>query len=125
MSLREIPVGRAVLAAVAGAVVLAGCQAQRPPTVVHMRVPVVAAAPGRVAPTNVLGGIIVPFQNVAMQTTLTEPTLAVNVQAGDHVSKGQVLAVLDTRDLEATLHADLSTAASDHAKWQGSYLQAG
>jgi len=125
MTLREILVGRTLVVLAAGAVFLAGCQASRPPTVVHMRVAVVPAMPGNVLPTNNLGGIIVPFQNVAMQTTLTEPALAVNVQAGDHVSKGQVLALLDTRDLEATLHADLSTAASDHAKWQASYLQAG
>jgi HlyD family secretion protein len=126
MSLREVPVNRASLAVAAlAALILAGCQASRPPTVVHTRVPVVAAVAGTVAPANTLGGIIVPFQNVAMQTTLTEPTLVVNVQAGDHVSKGQVLAQLDTRDLEATLRADLSLANSNHAKWQASYLQAG
>ena len=126
MRLRKIPVGRAVLAvATLAAVVLAGCQTSRPPTVVHTKVPVVAAMPGTVSPSNTLGGIIVPFQNVAMQTTLTEPALAVYVQAGDHVSKGQVLARLDTRDLEATLRADLSLANSNHAKWQASFLQAG
>jgi RND family efflux transporter MFP subunit len=47
------------------------------------------------------------------------------VQAGDHVTQGEVLAQLDTRDLVATLHSDISAAASDHAKWQASYLQAG
>lgn len=124
MTLREIPAGRAVFAALAAAVVFAGCAQRRPPTVVHTRVPVVDAVPGTVSPSNTLGGIIVPFQNVAIQNTLSEPTLAVNVQAGDHVTKGEVLARLDTSDLVANLQADVANAKSNHAKWQQTYLQA-
>ena len=124
---REVPFGRAVAAAIAGAVLMTACSRspQRPPIRAEARVPVVSAETGSVAPTSTLGGIIVPFQNVQVQTSVAEPTLAVYVQAGDHVRAGQVLARLDTRDLEATLRADLSTAASNHAKAQSSYLQAG
>jgi multidrug efflux pump subunit AcrA (membrane-fusion protein) len=124
MRLRGIPVGRAAFAALAAALVFSGCSQRRPPTVVHTRVPVVTAVPGTVAPANTLGGIIVPFQNVAIQNSLSEPTLVVNVQAGDQVSKGDVLARLDTSDLVANLKATLATAAANHAKWQQTYLQA-
>ncbi|HXF34887.1 MAG TPA: efflux RND transporter periplasmic adaptor subunit [Candidatus Acidoferrales bacterium] len=104
--------------AVLGAFVLAGCGAKRarpvapPPPAVQT----VAAATGTVSPTLNLPGIIAPLQDVALSTTLAEPADAVNVQEGDHVTKGQVLAVLDTADLRATLASDLSTAQSDRAK---------
>src|SRR5581483_10610682 len=123
MRLREIPVGRAAIAALTAVLVFTGCAQRRPPTVVHTRVPVVTAVPGTVAPSNTLVGIIVPFQNVAIQNSLSEPTLAVTVQAGDHVTKGQVLARLDTSDLVANLKATLANAAANRAKWQQTYLQ--
>lgn len=118
--------GRAVSVLITGAVLLSACaRTARPAIKTVAKVPVIAAAPGSVQPASRLGGLIIPFQNVAMQTTLTEPVNSVNVQAGDVVTKGQVLALLDTRDLQATLKADLGTAASDHAKAQSAYLQAG
>jgi RND family efflux transporter MFP subunit len=55
---------------------------------------------------------------------LTEPVDAVYVNEGDHVQAGQVLARLDTRDLEAQLRSDLGTAASDAAKATQTYDQA-
>jgi len=61
---------------------------------------------------------------VQIQSTLTEPVDAVYVNEGDHVSKGQVLARLDTRDLEASLRSDVGTAASDAAKADQAYDQA-
>jgi len=87
-------------------------------------VPVAVAASGKVSPSSTLGGIIVPFQNVQIQSNLTEPVDAVLVNEGDHVKAGQVLARLDTRDLEAQLRSDLGTAASDAAKATQTYDQA-
>jgi RND family efflux transporter MFP subunit len=87
-------------------------------------VPVTVAAVGTVAPTSTLGGIIVPYQNVQIQSDLTEPTDAVYVNEGDHVHAGEVLARLDTRDLEANLRSDLGTAAADAAKATQTYDQA-
>jgi multidrug efflux pump subunit AcrA (membrane-fusion protein) len=60
-----------------------------------------------------------------VQSTLSEPADSVSVQEGDLVRKGQVLAVLDTADLEAQLRADQATANSNsatttHAVYQGS-----
>jgi multidrug efflux pump subunit AcrA (membrane-fusion protein) len=43
---------------------------------------------------------------------LSEPTDTVNVAEGDRVSKGEVLALLDTADLDAQLAADLASAKS-------------
>jgi multidrug efflux pump subunit AcrA (membrane-fusion protein) len=113
--------------AVAASVVIAACghdgSGARP--VNEARVPVVNAKRGSVTPQATLGGLIVPFQNVQLQSTLTEPTLVVNVKEGDHVTKGEVLAVLDTTDLRAQLQSYLGTAAGDHARVQSTYLQAG
>jgi len=78
-----------------------------------------------VTPKSSMGGLIVAYQNVAIQSSLTEPTDAVNVNEGDHVRKGEVLAVLDTADLVAELQSDLGTAASDKAKIDSTSDQAG
>jgi RND family efflux transporter MFP subunit len=106
-------------------VFLAACskppQAQR---LAAAQVPVAVAQAGTVSPTSTLGGIIVPYQNVQIQSDLTEPTDAVYVNEGDRVTKGQVLARLDTRDLDANLRSDLGTAASDAAKAEQTYDQA-
>jgi len=66
-------------------------------------------------PREQLAGIIAPSENVAIQTTLTEPADSVDVQEGDHVIAGQVLAQLDTADLNAQLQADLASANGNHA----------
>ncbi len=87
-------------------------------------VPVTVASTGTVSPSSTLGGIIVPYQNVQIQSDLTEPTDAVFVNEGDHVHAGEALARLDTRDLEANLRSDLGTAAADAAKATQTYDQA-
>jgi multidrug resistance efflux pump len=60
-----------------------------------------------------IAGIIAPLQNVAISSSLSEPTLAVYVNEGDRVHKGEVLAKLDTTDLQANLEASEATARSD------------
>ncbi len=80
---------------------------------------------GAVNPSEHLAGIIAPYENVAIQSSLSEPADAVYVQEGDEVRAGQVLARLDTADLEAQMDADLATANSNqantqHAVYQGS-----
>lgn len=62
-----------------------------------------------------MSGIVAPFQNVAIQSSLSEPADSVNVQEGDRVTQGEVLAQLDTADLQAELQSDLATAQSDAA----------
>jgi len=71
-------------------------------------------------PASTLAGLIAPYQEVAIQSSLTEPADSVDVQEGDHVTKGEVLARLDTADLQAQLASDLATAQSNQANTQHS-----
>jgi len=86
-------------------------------------VPTAAARPTTVRGTSQISGIIAPFENVAITSSLSEPTAAVNVLQGDIVHAGEVLAVLDTSDLQAqlaqakaVLDSDVRNAASADAK---------
>src|SRR5581483_8032006 len=88
-------------------------------------VPVMTARYGSVSPTTLLSGTVAPLQNVGITSTLSEPADTVNVQEGDRVTAGEVLAQLDTADLQAQLNADLATAQSDRAKATQTYDQAG
>lgn len=110
----------------ASTLLLNGCAKATPPASppAPARVTVVSAESGSVTPVVTLGGIIVPFANVAIQSNLTEAATSVDVQEGDRVHVGQVLAVLDTRDLRANLTSALGTAASDRAKATQTYDQA-
>jgi len=76
-------------------------------------VPVTTAKESTVQSHVVISGVIAPFQNVAITSSLSEPVDAVNVLQGDHVKAGQVLAVLDTADLQAELMQAEGTVASD------------
>jgi multidrug efflux pump subunit AcrA (membrane-fusion protein) len=95
--------------------VLAACGAKHaaapPPPYVQTTV----ANNGAVSPSSAMSGLIAPFENAAIQTTLVEPADTVSVQEGDRVSKGDVLAQLDTADLQAELQSDIATAQSDAA----------
>ena len=75
----------------------------------------VVADEGAIQPTTRLAGFVAPYQNVAIQSTLTEPADLVNVQEGDRVRQGEVLAQLDTADLKAALDSYVATADSDKA----------
>jgi multidrug efflux pump subunit AcrA (membrane-fusion protein) len=109
------------------AVSLSACghaQRQRASTA-NAVVPVVTASYGTVSPTSLLSGIVAPLQNVAITSSLAEPTDQINVQEGDHVRKGQVLAKLDTADLVAQYNSDMATYNSDVAKANQTFDQAG
>lgn len=73
------------------------------------------ASYGTIQPAQHLAGIIAPYQNVAIQSSLSEPADTVSVREGDSVRVGQVLAQLDTSDLQAQMQSDLATANSNHA----------
>jgi HlyD family secretion protein len=86
-------------------------------------VPTAAAHETTVRGTSIISGVIAPFENVAITSSLSEPTDKVNVLQGDYVHAGQVLAVLDTADLQAemaqakgALDSDIKQAESDDAK---------
>jgi HlyD family secretion protein len=92
-----------------------GCAAKKaaasPPPYVGTSV----AQIGSITPSSEMSGIIAPYQNVAIQSSLTEPADSVTVQEGDRITQGELLAQLDTADLEAALQSDLATAQSDAA----------
>ena len=62
---------------------------------------------------------------MAVQSTLAEPADAVEVREGEVVHTGEVLAVLDTADLQAQLRSDLATANSNHANTAHTVYQGG
>jgi HlyD family secretion protein len=79
------------------------------------QVPTAITADGTIRPTMTLAGFVAPAQSVALSSSLQEPALKVNVQEGDHVRAGQVLALLSTADLRALLAYDLHNAAANTA----------
>jgi multidrug efflux pump subunit AcrA (membrane-fusion protein) len=118
---------RTVVLALVAAVLVAGCsKAPQPRRVATAaQIPVTKAAPGSVTPQSTLGGIIAPFQNVQLTSTLVEPAGAVYVVEGDRVSKGQLLAQLDTADLQAQLQSAVGTVASNEARTKQTRMQSG
>jgi RND family efflux transporter MFP subunit len=95
-------------------------QASQPPYV-----QTTLAAYGSIEPARRLAGVVAPYQNVAVQSSLSEPTNAVYVREGDTVHAGEVLALLDTADLQAQLQSDLATANSSHANTVHTVFQGG
>ncbi len=103
------------LVALALVAILAACGPKRPAAAAAPYVDTTVAQTGTLVPSSTMSGLIAPYENVAIQSNLTEPADTVNVQEGDHVSKGELLAQLDTADLQAQLQSDLATAQSDAA----------
>ena len=101
-----------------GVLILSACaraHSSAPPP--PQTVPVSVAKETVVAPAETLAGTATPYQNVAIQeTSLSEPALSVDVNEGDIVHRGDVLAVLNTDDLQASLRADLANARSYGAR---------
>jgi HlyD family secretion protein len=87
-------------------------------------VPVATAAAAVVKPSVQIAGIVAPYQNVSISSSLSEPTDVVNVIQGDVVRRGQVLAVLDTADLRASYNAAIRTAESADARVTQTVYQA-
>ena len=109
---------RRCLGVALAAAALSGCGSHR--TQAAQRAPYVAtvvATYGSIQPASLLAGVIAPYENVAIQTTLVEPADDVYVQEGAIVHRGEVLARLDTADLEAELASDL--ANTSHTYYQG------
>ncbi|MBV9102436.1 MAG: efflux RND transporter periplasmic adaptor subunit [Candidatus Eremiobacteraeota bacterium] len=71
----------------------------------------VTARPVVVHPEVTLAGFISPLHNVTITSALSEPATEVNVDEGDVVAAGQVLAQLDDTDLRASLEAARRSAS--------------
>lgn len=95
---------------------LSGCgQESRQAQVAPLQVATDIAQVQTIKPSEILAGIVAPYENVSVQSTLSEPADVVAVSEGDHVTRGQLLARLDVADLQAQLDSDLAAAASDRA----------
>lgn len=79
-------------------------------------IPTMTARTGSIHPTLTISGIIAPFQNVQLTNALSEPATSVNVNEGDRVHRGEVIAVLDTSDLQAQYESLEHAANSDVSK---------
>ena len=71
-------------------------------------------------PTLLVPGAIAPSQTVALSNAIAEPAAEVYVREGDRVRAGQVLARLQTDDLEANEEAARQTARSYDARTSAS-----
>jgi RND family efflux transporter MFP subunit len=108
------------------AVVATGCGGSQPGQKASAAVvPVVAAHSGTVHPSTVLPGIIAPLQNVGITSSLVEPTDYVYVNEGDHVHRGELIALLDTADLRSQLAQYQATVSSNAARAAYQYDFAG
>ncbi len=118
---------RSVVAAAIAASVASGCAQQK------------AAGPGGPPPLSVSTGNVVrgdistyatfdgqisPLRQSILSTAQSGTVARINATEGDFVKAGQVLATLDTSQLEAQLRANRATVAQDLAKLGGSDVQA-
>jgi multidrug efflux pump subunit AcrA (membrane-fusion protein) len=87
-------------------------------------VPVATAASSTIKPSVQIAGIVAPYQNVSISSSLSEPTDSVSVIQGDDVKSGEVLAVLDTADLRASYNAAIRSAESADARVTQTQYQA-
>jgi len=108
------------LCAIGAVVASAGCSGARAadpaPSASPAHVPTVTAKPGRIAPTMRISGVIAPHRQIGVSSALSEPIIEIRVREGDRVAAGQVLAVLQTDDLQAQLASAEQTAAEGQAR---------
>jgi multidrug efflux pump subunit AcrA (membrane-fusion protein) len=106
-------------------IALAGCSGQAkpaaspsPPSITTLQ-----ATNGTIHPTLQISGVIVPERQVGIASDLAEPIADVDVQEGDRVRAGQVLAHLLTDDLEAQLASAQRVVSEDAARYSQTTYQ--
>jgi HlyD family secretion protein len=80
---------------------------------------------GTITPSLSIAGVIAPYRQIGIAADLSEPIVTVNVQAGDRVRAGQVLARLLTDDLQASLASADRVVAEDVAHYNQTLFQTG
>ena len=83
----------------------------------------VTATQGTIHPMLQVAGVITPFRQVGVAADMTEPVSDVLVNEGDHVHAGQVLAHLQTDDLQAQLASSQRIVAEDVARFSQTAYQ--
>jgi HlyD family secretion protein len=76
-----------------------------------------------ISPTLQIAGVIAPYRQVGVAADLTEPISEVDVQEGDHVKAGQVLARLQVDDLQAQLASAQRVVGEDVARYKQTSYQ--
>jgi multidrug efflux pump subunit AcrA (membrane-fusion protein) len=111
-----------VLFVCAGCSSLAATSAEPSPSASPSIVTVVATT-GAIYPSIQIAGIVTPYRQVGIASDLAEPIVDVDVQEGDHVHAGQVLAHLLTDDLEAQLASSQRVVGEDVARYSQTAYQ--
>lgn len=115
VSLRATPLALAVLAAV-----LAGCGKKAPPPTPPLTVDAAAATRQNIATYLTLDGQIAPLEQSTLAFQQSGTILKINVNIGDMVHKGDLLATIDPRTIQAQLDQARAQASQYAAAAQGS-----
>jgi multidrug efflux pump subunit AcrA (membrane-fusion protein) len=120
-------VSRTVLVALAAGSLTAcrSAEAAAPTASPPPPVPTITARYGTVRPTLAISGILAPYREVGVSAALNEPILEVRVHEGERVRAGEILAVLASDDVRATLAAAQQTAAENRARFEQQQYQSG
>jgi multidrug efflux pump subunit AcrA (membrane-fusion protein) len=112
----------ALLGTVGLLVLASGCSsgsaaAKASPSASPPAVTVVTATEGAIRPQLQIAGVIAPYREIGIAADLNEPIQTVNVQEGDRVRAGQVLATLLVDDLLQQLASAEQVVAEDVARY--------
>ncbi len=110
------------LAALVGLPLLAACGKKAPPPAPPLAVDAAAATRQNLATYLTLDGQIAPLDQSTLAFQQNGTILKINVNIGDMVRKGQLLATIDPRTLEAQLEQARAQAAQASASAQGSVV---
>jgi RND family efflux transporter MFP subunit len=131
---RRFAIGRFFLpASLLGCALACGCsRTQNTAGAVNPIAPVVPASRAALANTLTVAGEFLPYQEVELHAKVAGYIRRINVDIGDKVKQGQVLATLDVPELEAQVQgaqagvrqtqAEILSANSDIARAQANYV---
>jgi RND family efflux transporter MFP subunit len=111
---------------------LFGCRdAQEPASVANPIAPVVSASRSTLANKLTVAGVFLPYQEVELHAKVAGYIRSINVDIGDKVKEGQVLATLDVPELQAQVEgaqasvrrtqAEIARATNDVARAKANY----
>ncbi len=123
MTPRSVSVKATSLAfAAIAAAALAGCGKKAPPATPPLTVDAAAATRQNLATYLTLDGQIAPLEQSTLAFQQSGTILKINVNIGDMVHKGELLATIDPRTLQAQLDQARAQAAQFSAAAQGSVV---
>jgi RND family efflux transporter MFP subunit len=121
MNYAEAP-ARALLLAIAAAVALSGCGKKGPPAPPPLAVDAAAAKRQTLATYLTLDGQIAPLNQSTLAFQQSGTIVAINVNIGDMVHRGQLLARIDPSTLQAQLSQAQASASQAAASAQGAVV---